>query len=205
MGAQVLIACEASQVLCAAFRQRGIEAYSCDIEPCYGGHPEWHIMADARQVVQGYCGYYLQNGAWMQVGGRWSLIIAHPPCTMLTHASAVRFANGTHSMFDVLQAANFFLTMLSAPCPMVAVEHPAPMKVAQHPPYDQINNPYDFGHKFSKRWCLWLRGLPPLLPTRARVLNHVPFLKHCAGNSRRRSHSFMGVAQAMAEQWGGLL
>lgn len=205
MSAQVLIACEASQVLCSAFRQRGIEAYSCDIVPCYGGHPEWHIIADARKVIQGYSGYYLQSGTWMQVYGRWSLIIAHPPCTMLTHASAAQFANGTHSIIDVLQAAQFFLTMLSAPCPLVAVENPAPIKAIGLPPYDQIINPYDFGHKFSKRWCLWLRGLPPLLPTRARVLNHVPFLEHCASGSRRRSHAFVGVADAMAEQWGGLL
>ena len=205
MGAQVLIACEASQVLCTAFRQRGIEAYSCDVVPCYGNHPEWHIIADAREVVQGYGGFCLQSGVWMKVSGRWSLIIAHPPCTMLAHCGAMHLTNGTHSMFDVLQAANFFLTMLSAPCQMVAVENPAPMKVAQLPPYDQIINPYDFGHKFSKRWCLWLRGLPPLLPTRARVLNHVSYHEHCASSSRRRSHSFTGIADAMAEQWGGLL
>ena len=205
MGVQVLIACEASQVLCTAFRKKGLEAYSCDIEPCYGGHPEWHIMEDARQVIQG-CGIYsLQNGSCVAVPGRWSLIIAHPPCTMLAHVSAVALANGSHTKMDVLQAANFFLAMLSAPCPMIAVENPAPMRIAQLPPYDQIINPYDFGHKFSKRWCLWLRGLPPLLPTRARILNHVSYHDHCASNSRRRSHSFSGVAEAMAEQWGGLL
>ena len=205
MGAQVLIACESSQVLCSAFRKLGHEAYSCDIVPCYGEHPGWHIQADAREVVLGRSVFTLQNGDRVSVPGFWSLIIAHPPCTMLTHAGAVQFANGSHTMEDVLQAANFFLTMLAAPCPMVAVENPAPLKVAQLPPYDQIVNPYDFGHKFSKRWCLWLRGLPPLLPTHARVLNHVSYLDHCSNRPRRRSHTFSGVADAMAEQWGSLL
>lgn len=201
----VLIACECSQVICSAFREKGIEAYSNDIEKCYGGHPEWHIIGDAREVVQGRDAFMTESGDVVLCPGNWEMIIAHPPCTMLTHSSAGRFADGTHSYIDVLEGALFFMRMLAAPARFVAVENPAPMRIAGLPPYDCIVNPYDFGHKYSKRWCLWLRNLPPLLPTHARILNHVQYIKHCSSSSRKRSESFKGVAEAMAEQWGSLL
>jgi hypothetical protein len=203
--AKVLIACERSQVVCAAFRRHGIEAYSNDLEPCYGGHPEWHIIGDAAQIVLGYDVFWTEAGGMVAVSGRWSMIIAHPPCTMLTHSSAVAYAKGLHTYTDVLKGALFFMRMLAAPSQYVAVENPAPMSIAHLPPYSQIINPYDFGHRYSKRLCLWLKELPPLLPTHARVLNHVQWIQHCAGNSRRRSQTFEGIAEAMATQWGSLL
>ena len=205
MSKQVLIACEQSQVVCLAFRRLGFEAYSNDLNPCYGGHPEWHIIGDARTVVLGRAAYLLENGTQVNVHGRWAMIIAHPPCTMLTSASAVRFADGTHSLLEVREAAQFFLTMLSAPARYVAVENPAPLKIAQLPPYDQIIQPYYFGHPYSKRVCLWLRNLPPLLPQSGYCVEHEQWLKHCAGNPRRRSKTFEGIAEAMASQWGSLL
>lgn len=205
MTGNILVACERSQEIATAFRRLGFSAYSCDIEKTYGGHPEYHIIGDAAQVVQG-------RGVWVTEGGfpvcieqNWDMIIAHPPCTMLTHSSAVALSKGMHSYVDVLEAARFFLLMLSAPARYICVENPAPMSIAQLPPYSQIINPFDFGHPYSKRWCLWLRGLPPLLPTHGRYIEHKQWLKHCAGNSRRRSHTFSGIAAAMAEQWGGLL
>lgn len=200
----VLIACECSQVVCAAFRSAGHEAYSCDLVRCYGGHPEWHIIGDAQHVVRGHAQFVLENGAQLLCPGYWDMIIAHPPCTMLTHSSAVAFAKGLHTMDDVENGAAFFWDILHSPCEYVAVENPAPLKIAQLPPYDQIIQPYQFGHKYSKRVCLWLRGLPQLLPTTAEM-PHEQWLKHCSGTPRRRSKTFEGIAEAMALQWGGLL
>lgn len=202
---KVLIACEQSQVVCAAFRYLGYEAYSCDLLPCYGGRPDWHIIGDAAQVVKGENMFRLESGERLVVLGKWAMIIAHPPCTMLTHSSAVALASGKHTLEQVEEARCFFMKMLDAPAEFVAVENPAPMKFIGLPRYNQIIQPYDFGHPFSKRVCLWLRGLPPLLPMRAAYTSHEPWLKHCAGNSRRRSKTFEGIAEAMAHQWGALL
>lgn len=202
---QVLIACEQSQVVCTNFREAGYEAYSCDILPCYGGHPEWHIVGDATQVIGGHGEYTLENGSKISVPGFWALIIAHPPCTMLTHSSAVALSKGLHSEEDIKKARNFFMTMLNAPAPLVAVENPAPMKFIGLPRYNQIVQPYNFGHPYSKRVCLWLKNLPPLLPMRATYTTHKQWLEHCASNPRRRSKTFEGIAEAMAAQWGSLL
>lgn len=196
----VLIACEQSQTVCSAFRRLGFSAFSNDIENCYGGHPEWHILGDARQAIQTKSEHTLESGLKLCIDS-WDLIIAHPPCTMLTHSSAVALSQGKHTMEDVYLGAQFFMAMLNAPCERVAVENPAPMKLAKLPKYDQIINPYQFGHPYSKRVCLWLKNLPPLLPTCYNP-RHESWLLHCAGNSRRRSKTFEGIAQAMAEQWG---
>ena len=198
---KVLVACECSQVVCSAFRRKGIKAYSCDLEPSYGGHPEWHIMCDALVVIKG-CGVFpLENGKSVRIKGRWNMIIAHPPCTNLTHSSAVALSQGKHTIEDVMNGAWFFRQILNAPTDLLAIENPAPMAIAELPRYNQTIQPYDFGHKYSKRVCLWLKGLPPLLPTHARVLNHVPWLGHCSNRSKRRSKTFEGIAEAMAEQW----
>lgn len=203
MEKMVLVACEQSQVVCAAFRQLGINAFSNDILECYGGHPEWHILGDAAQVVRG--GVFRTQDRRLVSVPRWDMIIAHPPCTMLTHCSAVALAKGKHTMEDVRHAASFFMEMLNAPAQFVAVENPAPMKITGLPRYSQIIQPYEFGHEYSKRVCLWLRGLPPLLPMRGYYTQHVQWIKHCAGTPRRRSKTFEGIAEAMAYQWGGLL
>lgn len=205
MAKLVLVACEQSQVVCLAFRALGIKAYSCDILPCYGGHPEWHIMYDARRVVKGVGCFPLESGDNLIVPDLWPMIIAHPPCTMLTHSSAVALSKGLHTMEGVKAGAAFFMEMLLAPSPRVAVENPAPMAIAGLPRYDQIVQPFNFGHPYSKRVCLWLRGLPPLLPTRGYYVEHQQWLKHCASSSRRRAKTFEGIAEAMAFQWGALL
>lgn len=196
----ILIACEQSQTVCMAFRRLGFSAFSNDIQKCYGGHPEWHILGDALIAIQAAQLVTLETGNKLRTP-HWDLIIAHPPCTMLTHSSAVALSQGKHTMEDVNLGAQFFMAMLKAPCPRVAVENPAPMKIANLPRYNQIINPYEFGHPYSKRVCLWLKNLPPILPTCYNP-RHEPWLLHCAGNSRRRSKTFEGIAQAMAEQWG---
>lgn len=199
----ILIACEQSQVVCAAFRCLGFSAFSNDVLPSYGGHPEWHIIGDAAQVVSG--GRFLtEAGASINIE-KWDLMIAHPPCTMLTHSSAVALSQGKHSLEDVMNARTFFLTMLHAPIHFIAVENPAPMAIAELPKYSQILQPYNFGHRYSKRVCLWLVNLPPLIPMRGYYTEHVQWLKHCAGTARRRSRTFEGIAEAMAAQWGALL
>ena len=201
----VLIACEQSQVVCSAFRKVGIAAFSNDIQPCCGGHPEWHIIGDAVRVVQGNGTFGLEDGREVRVIGNWGIVIAHPPCTMLTHRSAVALSKGIHTIEDVSRAAFFFRLMLNAPANMVAVEDPAPMKFIGLPPCDQIVNPWQFGHPFSKRCCLWLRNLPPLIPMRGSCAKHIKWNAHCSSSSRRRSKTFEGIAEAMAWQWGALL
>lgn len=202
---KVLVACERSQVVCSAFRAVGVEAYSNDILPCLGSHPDWHIMGDARRVVQGTGFFPTQFGTTVVVKGSWDMIIAHPPCTMLTHSSAVALSKGLHSMADIEEARSFFLDMLNAPAERVAVENPAPMKICRLPKYDQVIQPYQFGHPYSKRVCLWLRNMPPLLPMRGYYVEHEQWLNHCSSAQHRRARTFDGIAEAMAEQWGGLL
>lgn len=203
---RILVACEESQAVCKAFRKIGHEACSCDIEPCSGGHPEWHLQVDALEMLK----------------LPWDMIIAHPPCTYLTNAGAVRMrVNGEvvpERYEKAMEAKAFFMKFLEADCPHIAVENPTPMKLVGLPSYTQAIQPYEFGHPYSKRTCLWLKGLPPLRPTEI-VENHVPFVnggcKDANGNYRRfqgrkerdaktRSKTFPGIAQAMAEQWGNL-
>lgn len=201
----VLVACERSQVVCSAFRDMGHDAFSNDILPCLGGHPEWHILGDAAQVVEGMQVFKTESGSIVSIKRRWDLIIAHPPCTMLTHVSAVALSQGKHTMEDVRTASIFFMKMLNAPAERVAVENPAPMKLAGLPRYSQILQPYQFGHPYSKRVCLWLKNLPPLLPTRGYYVEHEQWLQHCSHNQHRRAKTFEGIAEAMANQWGDMV
>lgn len=201
---RVLVACEESQAVCKAFRAKGHEAYSCDLEAPSGGHPEWHLQVDALQMLK----------------LEWDLIIAHPPCTYLTNAGAVRMrVNGevVKERYErAMQAKDFFLKFLYAKCPKIAVENPTPMKLIGLPPYTQAIQPYEYGHPYSKRTCLWLKGLPKLVPTKI-MEYHKPYVnggcKDAHGNYRRfqgrnerdsktRAKTFPGIAAAMAEQWG---
>lgn len=201
---KVLVACERTQVVCSAFRRLGIEAYSNDIEQCLGSHPEWHIVGDAVRISRGHGKFSLQNGAQLLCPGYWDMMIAHPPCTMLSHVSAVALSQGKHTKDDIENALILFWQLWTAPVSMVAIENPAPMRCVALPRYTQIIQPYQFGHPYSKRVCLWLRGLPELLRVSADI-PHVPWLEHCSSRSIRRATTFQGIAEAMAEQWGGLL
>lgn len=200
---KILCACEESQAVCNAFREKGHEAYSCDIQECSGGHPEWHIKADAIELLK----------------IKWDMIIAFPPCTYMTNAGAVRMRiNGeiNQDRFQKsMEAKEFFLKFYNADCEKIAIENPVPMKIVGLPPYSQIIQPYEFGHPYSKKTCLWLKGLPTLMPTDI-ILNHIPFVsggsKDSHGNQRKkqgiernqkmRSKTFSGIAKAMADQWG---
>lgn len=199
---RILIACECSQVVCKAFREKGHEAYSNDIVPCYGNRPEWHIIGDATNVVLGRNTFRTEIGGFVKINTHWDMIIAHPPCTMLTNASTVAFSKGIHTEEDVLKAANFFLRMLAAPAKYICVENPVPMKRAKLPPYDQIINPYCFGHEYSKRTCLWLKNLPCLIHSTEKPGKVVSWHDRFNGGNKMRSRTFEGIAYAMAEQWG---
>ena len=181
---KVLIACECSQVETLAFRQLGAEAFSCDIKRCMGGHPEWHIRCDVRQLLD----------------EKWDLIVAHPPCTMLARVSAVQLAAGVHTMDDVEKAREFFMMFLDIDCP-VAVENPIPLKVARLPRPSQWICPSDFGHPYTKKTGLWLKDLPPLFPTHGHYIGVGSWIKKVGGNQCKRSRSFEGIAEAMASQW----
>ena len=206
---RVLVACEESQEVCKAFRALGHEAYSCDIQPCSGGHPEWHIQVDALELLK----------------LKWDLIIAHPPCTYLTAASAVRLYNPDHTIKDIerdakgWEAAEFFKKFLTADCEKIAVENPRPLKRYGLPERDQAIEPYEFGEPWQKRTYLWLKNLPKLKPTNvvkpmglwvgSTCARRDPSVKQryilsSNRDQKTRAKTFPGIAKAMAEQWGGI-
>lgn len=195
MSGLILIACEESQAVCTAFRERGHEAYSCDIRPCSGGHPEWHIQGDALEALEGQ---------------KWDIVIAHPPCTYLSNAGAIRLhLNGgmeiDEERYEKLQEARrFFNRFLYYEGAMVCVENPTPLKAAALPKPSQIIQPSMFGEPYSKRTCLWLRGgLPPLMATE--LVMDTKSWTFENRDPKVRSKTFPGIANAMAEQWGQLL
>lgn len=166
---KVLVACEESQRVCIEFRRLGHEAYSCDIEPCSGGHPEWHIQQDVLPLLNGKCKFRTVNGEEHRIDTRWDMIIAHPPCTYLSNAGA-RFLYpkgelNKERLQKGLKAKGFFMKLWNADCKRIAVENPIPSKVYGLPKYSQTIQPYEFGHPYSKKTCLWLKGLPKLQPT----------------------------------------
>lgn len=171
---KVLIACEESQAVCSAFRSRGIEAYSCDLQEPSGGHPEWHILGYALKAVDGVQ-VVTMDGTHHYID-KWDLLIAHPHCTYLTNAGAVRMrvkGEIVQERFQkAMEAKEFFLHFFNAPIPHIAVENPTPMKIVGLPPYTQAIQPYEYGHPYSKRTCLWLKNLPPLQPTKI-LASHV--------------------------------
>lgn len=195
---RILVACEESQTVCKAFRKLGHEAFSCDILPCSGGHPEWHIQDDVLA--------HLNDG--------WDMMIAHPPCTYLSNAGAChlfpkgvlndeRYAKG-------LEAKEFFMKLLNANIPKICVENPIQSKIFAIQKYSQVIQPYQFGHPMAKRTCLWLKYLPPLVPTKI-VQNYestkVPgnwYNKGGKDRQKNRSKTFEGIAKAMANQWGNI-
>lgn len=218
----VLVACEESQRVCKAFRDKGHIAFSCDIDDCSGGHPEWHIKQDVLPLLGGNCSFTTCDGIEHKVPRKWDMILAFPPCTYLTVAGAARLYP-TKGVLDMERyekgkdAATFFNAILNADCEKIVVENPTPMKVFELPRYSQVIEPFMFGHPYKKRTCLWLKGVPELQPTEIITENIVSWVsggsKDRQGNARKRettnfrdaktrSKTFEGIAKAMAEQWG---
>ena len=208
---KILVACEESQAVCTAFRAKGHEAYSCDIIMCSGGHPEWHIWSDVTPLLDGGISFLTCNGQSHYID-KWDMIIAFPPCTYLSRAGSTSlYKNGKRdeARFALGQrAAEFFMSIYNADCPMICIENPVPMKVFNLPPCSQVVQPYYFGVPVSKETHLWLKGLPFLCPTNVvkpqyTFLNY-PKFKNSSGKYRQRNRSktFPEVANAMALSWG---
>ena len=209
----VLIACEESQRVCIAFRELGHEAYSCDVQDCSGGHPEWHIKDDALKYINGRCSFITCDGKAHEISGKWDLLIAHPPCTYLSNAGACRLYPKKGQLNQEryqkgLEAKEFFMAIYNADCEKICVENPIPSKVYGLPPYSQTVQPYEYGHPFKKKTCFWLKNLPLLQPT---DIVDVRESTKIAGNwfnkggkdrQKNRAKTFSGIARAMAEQWG---
>lgn len=197
---KVLVACEESQAVTKEMRKRGIEAYSCDIEPCSGGHPEWHLQQDVIPLLD----------------QTWDMLIAFPPCTHLACSGAAWFkqkrADGRQQL-----AIDFFMAFANAKCNRIAIENPVGIMSSIWRKPDQIIQPFEYGDPFSKRTCLWLKNLPTLIPTN--VVEKGEHIRFSSGKSMPkwyadafklppkeraslRSKTFPGIAKAMAEQWG---
>ena len=177
----VLIACEESQTVCKAFRKIGFNAFSCDILPCSGGHPEWHLHCDVLGVIRDKRGI-LETGDEFVLNGEWDLMIAHPPCTYLSVSGARWYYHPDdkdlpieqrrpHPNFptraqDRKEAIEFFLALANADIQHIAIENPVGiMSKLFHKP-NQIVQPYWFGDEATKTTCLWLKNLPQLTPTK---------------------------------------
>lgn len=204
---KVLVACEESQTVTKELRALGHEAYSCDLEPCSGGKPDWHIQGDA--IAEAYSGKY-------------DMLIAHPPCTYLTVTGNKwmkpefkdRLPNRRRRRDDAIE---FFKALCNAPIPKIAVENPVGIMSTVYRKPDQYVHPYFFGDKHSKKTGFWLVGLPKLEPTemvepemyiyndgRKDPMWHVESMKlPPKERARVRSRTFQGIAKAMAHQWAG--
>ena len=228
---KVLVACEESQAVCKAFREKGHEAYSCDIIECSGGHPEWHIQGDVlevlnpHQVSRAFNGIVFKtaDGECHAIEGKWDLIIAHPPCTYLCmsgqkHCNVEVYGEKAKERIKERdKAIEFFMQFVNANCDKIAVENPVGIMTRYYKKADQYVQPLQFGHPTSKKTGLWLKGLPKLVPTKI-----VEQEFHTSGTGRKwdkwfwesslihplserskfRSKTFPGIAKAMADQWG---
>lgn len=196
---KVLIACEESQAVCIAFRNKGHEAYSCDLQECSGGYPEWHIQDDLFDSLS---------------SGHWDMMIAHPPCTYLTVSANKWLKDQPARKSGALvgearrearrEAIEFFMRIYNSGIEKIAIENPIGCMSSVFRKPDQVLQPWMFGHGETKATCLWLKGLPALKATdivhgRTQALHLLPPSKHRA---KLRSKTYPGIAQAMADQWG---
>lgn len=219
---KVLVACEESQAVCKAFREKGHEAYSCDIVECSGGHLEWHIKQDVLPLLNGNCESVSEDGQVHKIEGKWDLIIAHPPCTRLCNSGQRWLYWGDEEYRErkrkeQAKAIEFFMHFVNADCDKIAIENPSGIMSTHYRKPDCTYNPYDFeGETECKKTCLWLKGLEPLKPTRIIPL---PKEERTQGiwkayfgdrklawndpeTAKMRSKTPESVGKAMAEQWG---
>lgn len=220
---KVLLACEESQTVCKEFRDLGHEAYSCDLYECSGGHPEWHIKGDCLPILNGRCEFTTENGSKHKIDTKWDLIIAFPPCTHLTCPGQWAYTKGYKDPALKEEGANFFMKMINADCDKIAVENPIGIMSTRYRKPDQIIQPYMFGDEAQKSTCLWLKNLPLLKPTKIVgkgekkewinakgqkktypkwMFDALNKAKTKEERSKLRSKTFIGIAKAMAQQWG---
>ena len=211
---KVLVACEESQTVTIELRKLGHEAYSCDVEPCSGSYPEWHLQQDVIPLLK----------------EKWDMIIAFPPCTYLTNAGTRHFSRRINPEEKVVareklreEAFEFFMLFANADCEKIAIENPVGYVNSHYRKPNQIIHPYYFGDNAKKRTCLWLKGLPELKPTnmlpepeplyicegelsKGKPIGWCEGIKGTTGGqkgrAKARSKTFPRIAKAMAEQWG---
>lgn len=212
---KVLVACEESQAVTIELRKLGHEAYSCDIIEQSGGHGEWHIMQDVIPLLNGNCNFKTVDGSEHYINGKWDMLIAFPPCTDLCVSGARHFerkrADGTQQ-----RSIEFFMNFANADCEKIAIENPVGIMSSKWRKPDQIIQPYEYGHPYTKKTCLWLKGLKKLQSTEILCRpetgwenqsftldgRYGGFNKKFSG-AKARSKTFPGIAKAMAEQWCG--
>ena len=214
----ILIACEESQAIANEFRKRGFNAFSNDLQECSGGHPEYHIVDSCLFLIDGDTVFRTQDGQW-HVVVKWDLIIAHPPCTDLCVSGARHFAKKREDGRQQ-KSIDFFMEFTRLDCPRVCIENPIGIMSTIWRKPDQIIHPWQFGDNYEKSTCLWLKGLPKLIPevTEKPDLEYFEWVdkngKHkrqplwyykASHNTKLRSKTFPGIARAIAEQWGGVL
>jgi site-specific DNA-cytosine methylase len=199
----VLIACEESQAVTIELRKLGIKAYSCDIQPCSGGHPEWHLQQNVSPLL----------------GKKWDMIIAFPPCTHLC-VSGARWFDQKRKDGRQQKAIDFFMQFVDAKCEHIAIENPIGIMSTIYRRPDQIIKPFMFGDNSTKSTCLWIKGLPNLKPTN--IIKPTKYktkngkfydewwyktclISNLEERSKIRSKTFIGIAKAMANQWGNYM
>lgn len=228
----ILVACEESQEVCKAFRNKGHNAFSCDIIECSGNHPEWHIKGDVIPLLNGNCTFKTMDGIVHKIDKKWDMILAFPPCTHLAVSGARHFEKKRKDGRQ-REGIEFFCKFLEADCERVAIENPIGIISGDYTPkwfpdlaekYDlpkkptQIIQPYEYGHNAKKSTCLWLKGLQMLKPTNivepdiisykckngktARFSRHMVQGFENGERAKSRSKTFQGIAKAMAETWG---
>lgn len=224
----ILVACEESQAVVTELRAKGHNAFSCDIQQCSGGHNEWHIQTDVVPLLNGDCEFQTLDGQKHSIIGQWDMIIAFPPCTNLAISGASHFKKKREDGSQ-LEAIKLFSDILNAKCDKICVENPLNIiggkyieewfpQYSNLPKWTQRIQPYEYGHAEKKSTCLWLKGLPNLVPTnivepQADFVyasgKHYPnwmiqtLTDHRTNEERRkaRSKTFIGIAEAMAKQW----
>ena len=224
---KILIACEESQRVCAAFRELGHEAYSCDIIDPSGEHPEWHIKQDVLSILSpnketSTINFTTMDGVSHTINGQWDLIIAHPPCTYLTVTgnrwfNIEKYGDKARERCRLREeAVDFFMALANAECEHIAIENPVGVMSTRWRKPDQLIQPYMFGDPFEKRTCLWLKNLPKLKETNVVQPEARQQLKSGksmptwysnapkADRDKIRSKTFPGFAKAMAEQWSNI-
>ena len=218
---RILVACEESQNVTNELRKLGHEAYSCDIQMHSGTHDEWHICQDVLPLLNGFCKFKTVDGNYHEINSKWDMIIAFPPCTDLCVSGARHFAkkqaDGTQQ-----RSIDFFMKFVNADCDRIAIENPIGIMSTKYRKPNQIIQPWQFGDKYSKSTCLWLKNLPLLVPTK--IVEKGEFIewidkngkkkrqskwlyealknsKNAAERAKIRSKTFPGIANAMATQW----
>lgn len=218
---RILVACEESQQVCYAFRQKGHEAYSCDLQVCSGGHPEWHIMGDVLLLLDGYCSFCTMDGVLHFVDSEWDMIIAFPPCTDLACSGARHFQKKIQDGRQQ-KSIEFFMEFTRARCEKIVIENPVGIMSRVYRKPDQIVHPWYFGDGYPKRTCLWFIGdvslLVPVVLQKPDIeyytwvvdgkqkrLSMWMYNTGLGSNSergKRRSKTPPGLAAAMAKAWG---